>query len=272
MVSSLVIDASQKAQEAFEAASVARTVYVTAATEDLNLMYSADAQPAQPASPASSPASSASPPAAASTDPTNKTITAAPTTDTDATSTATATTTIANVSSPKLVARVVRTRTSSPPQSYSQISNTQYDNVMPSPLVRLQLFRQNLQSMIHHSSSAGSSSAVAVASDAESQFVAPHSSSMFNAMHQAENEESFSRLQILNDRVSSIKNELSRIVSGHAFASPSSPSSPSSSPSSPSPPRVHLHRHGKIDLPMSQGSQNQKQDAMTLDEIKVRYY
>ena len=50
----------------------------------------------------------------------------------------------------KLFAKVVRTSTS--PLSFSHLTSKQYDDIMPSPLVRLQLFRENLKTMIQSNS------------------------------------------------------------------------------------------------------------------------
>ena len=114
---------------------------------------------------------------------------------------------------------------------------------MPTPLVRLRMFRQNLKDMINGGSPTDGSSTPAsppsssdVSSNSSPHYSpsftnssAPLSShrrldeSLFNETHQEENLHSFSRLKHLNTRVSSIKEELSRIVnSQQAFEHPSS--------------------------------------------------
>ena len=116
----------------------------------------------------------------------------------------------------KLFAKVVRTSTS--PLSFSHLTSKQYDDIMPSPLVRLQLFRENLKTMIQSNSPPTSpfntnTNTVITREDTDSL-----DDSMFGERHQESNSASFTRLQDLNYRVSSIKNELSRIVSGQAYA------------------------------------------------------
>jgi hypothetical protein len=127
------------------------------------------------------------------------------------------------------------------------MSNAHEDSrTMPTPLVRLRMFRQNLKDMINGSGGSptdGSSTPPALppsSSDVSSNS-SPHYSpsftkssaplsshqrldeSLFNETHQEENLHSFSRLKHLNTRVSSIKEELSRIVnSQQAFEHPSS--------------------------------------------------
>jgi hypothetical protein len=121
-----------------------------------------------------------------------------------------------NTTPTKLFAKVVRTSTS--PLSFSHLTSKHYDDIMPSPLVRLQLFRENLKTMIQSNSPPTSpfntnTNTVITREDTDTL-----DDSMFGERHQESNSASFTRLQDLNYRVSSIKNELSRIVSGQAYA------------------------------------------------------
>ena len=141
------------------------------------------------------------------TTPTTNAITAPPLLSTNETNT---------TPTKKLFAKVVRTSTS--PLSFSHLTSKQYDDIMPSPLVRLQLFRENLKTMIQSNSPPTSpfntnTNTVITREDTDSL-----DDSMFGERHQESNSASFTRLQDLNYRVSSIKNELSRIVSGQAYA------------------------------------------------------
>ena len=123
-----------------------------------------------------------------------------------------------NTKPTKLFAKVVRSQSPTSPLSFSHLTSKQYDDIMPSPLVRLQLFRENLKTMIQSNSPPTSPFNTNTNTVITREGTDSLDDSMFGERHQESNSASFTRLQDLNYRVSSIKNELSRIVSGQAYA------------------------------------------------------
>lgn len=244
--------AARAAKEAQDSCSVARSMALEAATSKLNAQLSPSTPPAPdrhtPLSPSSSPDLLTA--AAVTTDTAPQSPSPPPSSSPDL-----------PPSPPPLISLYPRpaTLSSNQPRAFGRtISNALDDDssTMPSPLVRLRMFRQNLKDMINGStdgstddSTNGSTGRVPAAtprlnSDVSSTTTTSYSpsmfarssplssldESMFNETHQEENLQSFSRLKHLNTRVSSIKEELSRIVNSQVFGPSSSAASKSSAP------------------------------------------